>query len=146
MTRGACIVDSAEGLLGCRREGARIRSSGGNAIQECYCALVKKLPRFTIVDDKYDALKGASAMLLMTEWREFRSPDFERMRAVMKHSCIFDGRNQFDPRAYAPPDGPYAGVGRTMKVIGYRRGGLYRHARRAAPARPRRPRLSAWTI
>ena len=48
------------------------------------------------MNDKYDALQGASAMLLLTEWREFRNPDFDRMRTADEQPCIFDGRNQFD--------------------------------------------------
>lgn len=43
----------------------------------------------------YDALNGADALCLLTEWNEFRNPDFERMRLMMKHPVIFDGRNQY---------------------------------------------------
>jgi UDPglucose 6-dehydrogenase len=77
-----------------------------------FSAALGEAPRFSVVDDKYDALKGASAMLLLTEWREFRSPDFERMRAAMKQPCIFDGRNQFDPARLRATGWTYVGVGR----------------------------------
>ena len=47
-------------------------------------------------DGKYDALKGCDALILITEWKEFRSPDFERMKENLKAPVIFDGRNQYD--------------------------------------------------
>lgn len=55
--------------------------------------------------DPYSALQGADALLLLTEWREFREPDFNRMKTLLKTPLIFDGRNQYKP-AY-------------MKEIGY---------------------------
>jgi UDPglucose 6-dehydrogenase len=45
--------------------------------------------------NQYDALEGASALILVTEWSEFRNPDFERIAKVMKHPAIFDGRNVY---------------------------------------------------
>ncbi len=45
----------------------------------------------------YDALKEADAMILMTEWREFRRPDFEKIKDLLKNPIIFDGRNQYNP-------------------------------------------------
>ena len=50
----------------------------------------------TYCDNKYDALDSSDALLLITEWKEFRSPDFERMNTLLKQSVIFDGRNQYD--------------------------------------------------
>ncbi len=45
--------------------------------------------------DQYDAVKGASAIILVTEWSEFRNPDFERIYGLVKHPAIFDGRNVY---------------------------------------------------
>ncbi len=47
-------------------------------------------------DDKYSMLDGADAIVLVTEWKEFRSPDFNKMKNLLKTSIIFDGRNQYD--------------------------------------------------
>ena len=47
-------------------------------------------------ENAYDALKDADALLLITEWNEFRRPDFERIKSLMKTPIIFDGRNQYD--------------------------------------------------
>ncbi|WP_417067662.1 UDP-glucose dehydrogenase family protein [Niveibacterium terrae] len=44
-----------------------------------------------------DALEGADALVIVTEWKEFRSPDFERIRTVLKNPVVFDGRNLYDP-------------------------------------------------
>lgn len=46
--------------------------------------------------NSYEALKGANAMILLTEWNEFRYPDFEKMKKLMKEYVIFDGRNQYN--------------------------------------------------
>ena len=48
-------------------------------------------------DTLYDVFDGADAMLLMTEWNEFRHPDFNRIKQLMKTPVIFDGRNLYDP-------------------------------------------------
>jgi UDPglucose 6-dehydrogenase len=73
-------------------------------------ALMKQ--HLSIVDDKYDALEGASALVLITEWKEFRSPDFGRMRSLLAKPVIFDGRNQFDPSRLRADGWTYIGVGR----------------------------------
>jgi UDPglucose 6-dehydrogenase len=44
----------------------------------------------------YEALEGVDCLLLLTEWNEFRRPDFDRMKSLMKSPVIFDGRNQYD--------------------------------------------------
>jgi UDPglucose 6-dehydrogenase len=46
--------------------------------------------------NQYDALQNAAALIIATEWSEFRTPDFERMEKEIKHKIIFDGRNLFD--------------------------------------------------
>jgi UDPglucose 6-dehydrogenase len=50
-------------------------------------------------DNPYQALEGAEALLLLTEWREFREPDFDRVKQLMKTPLIFDGRNQYSKKA-----------------------------------------------
>jgi UDPglucose 6-dehydrogenase len=47
------------------------------------------------LDSKYTALTGCDAMILVTEWKEFRSPDFEEIKKRLKNPVIFDGRNQY---------------------------------------------------
>ena len=52
--------------------------------------------RVIYANNSYDALKDADCMLLLTEWNEFRRPDFDRVKGLMKSPVIFDGRNQYD--------------------------------------------------
>ncbi|GBD26574.1 UDP-glucose 6-dehydrogenase TuaD [bacterium HR30] len=60
----------------------------------------------------YDALRGADALLIVTEWNEFRRPDFDRMKQLMKHPVIFDGRNIYDPEDMQARGFIYYSVGR----------------------------------
>lgn len=62
--------------------------------------------------NQYDVLKGADALLLLTEWLSFREPDFERMKGLMKAPLIFDGRNQYNPATLARQGFTYICIGR----------------------------------
>ena len=63
-------------------------------------------------DNNYEALKGADALVLVTEWNEFRRPDFDRMRSLMRSPVVFDGRNIYDPARLREKGFVYYGVGR----------------------------------
>ncbi len=63
-------------------------------------------------EDPYDVLDGADALLLLTEWPQFRSPDFEKVQELLKEPIIFDGRNQYDPRRMADRGFTCHGIGR----------------------------------
>jgi len=54
-------------------------------------------PGFSLARNAYQAAEGADALAIVTEWQEFRSPDFDRLREVLKDPVIFDGRNLYDP-------------------------------------------------
>ncbi|MCP3164863.1 UDP-glucose dehydrogenase family protein [Myxococcus qinghaiensis] len=60
----------------------------------------------------YEALEGVDALFVVTEWNEFRHPDFERMKSLMKSPVIFDGRNVFDPVRIRELGFTYYGIGR----------------------------------
>lgn len=60
----------------------------------------------------YEALEGADALVLITEWNEFRTPDFEHMKQIMKTPVIFDGRNIFDLEKLRKMGFTYYGIGR----------------------------------
>ncbi len=65
-----------------------------------------------LVDEQYAALEGADALVLVTEWKPFRHPDFDRIKQIMKAPVIFDGRNQYDPAQLRPAGFEYTGIGR----------------------------------
>jgi UDPglucose 6-dehydrogenase len=68
--------------------------------------------RITYAATNYDALKGADALVIVTEWSEFRRPDFNRMRTLMKAPIIFDGRNLFTPDQMKQHGFTYYSIGR----------------------------------
>lgn len=63
-------------------------------------------------DNQYDALNGADALIIATEWNEFRTPDFEKITSLLKEKVIFDGRNLFDTAAMEHLGFHYESVGR----------------------------------
>jgi UDPglucose 6-dehydrogenase len=60
----------------------------------------------------YNAAEGADALALVTEWHEFRRPDFQRLRRVMRSPSLFDGRNMWDPTECKELGFEYVGIGR----------------------------------
>jgi UDPglucose 6-dehydrogenase len=68
--------------------------------------------RIGIVEDDYDALRGADALAVVTEWNEFRKPDFQRIKKLMKKPVIFDGRNIYNQEELRKIGFTYYGMGR----------------------------------
>ncbi|HVU84967.1 MAG TPA: UDP-glucose/GDP-mannose dehydrogenase family protein, partial [Puia sp.] len=64
--------------------------------------------------DQYDALSGSSALIVVTEWSEFRNPDFERISAMLKHPAIFDGRNVYALEKMQEQPFYYESIGRQV--------------------------------
>jgi UDPglucose 6-dehydrogenase len=67
-------------------------------------------------DRPYGALEQADALAVVTEWNEFRNPDFEVMRRLMRQPVIFDGRNVYDPSRMAALGFTYHGIGRSSVI------------------------------
>lgn len=68
--------------------------------------------RLTYSDDPLSSLDGADALVIVTEWKVFRSPDFDTVKAKLKQPLIFDGRNLYDPKAMAEMGFTYLPIGR----------------------------------
>jgi UDPglucose 6-dehydrogenase len=66
----------------------------------------------TYVSTNYDALPDADALVIVTEWNEYRNPDFKRMKAAMRAPVIFDGRNIYNPKEIQALGFTYTGIGR----------------------------------
>ena len=64
-----------------------------------------------------EALEGADALVVVTEWKAFRSPDFDRMRALLRHPVVFDGRNLFDPDRMQALGFEYFPIGRRAAAL-----------------------------
>jgi UDPglucose 6-dehydrogenase len=69
--------------------------------------------RVTFTNNNYDALNGADCLAIVTEWNEFRRPDFPRMKALMHEPIVFDGRNLFTPEQMKQHGFTYYSIGRT---------------------------------
>ena len=68
--------------------------------------------KVTYAAKSYDALRGADALAIVTEWHEFREPDFARMRKLMRTPVIFDGRNIYQPQQMKAHGFTYHSIGR----------------------------------
>ena len=71
---------------------------------------------FEVVENAEDVLRGADALAIVTEWKEFRSPDFERIKELLKQPVIFDGRNLYDPDFVKREGFQYFAIGRGDRV------------------------------
>ncbi|GAB6078664.1 UDP-glucose dehydrogenase family protein [Hydrogenobaculum acidophilum] len=78
------------------KRGAKIQAYDPVAMEQAKNFYLKDNPNVSYFNSKYDALNNADAMFLITEWKEFRSPDFEEMKKRLKNPIIFDGRNQYN--------------------------------------------------
>lgn len=107
--REAPSVVIIKGLL---KAGAKVRAhdpvANGNAAR-----IFKSEVKF--FEDSFDCLKDADALIVVTEWNEFRHPDFDRMKSLMKQPVVFDGRNIYDPISMKEKGFIYYGIGRGNK-------------------------------
>ncbi|MGH7466905.1 MAG: UDP-glucose dehydrogenase family protein [Longimicrobiales bacterium] len=104
--RAAPSLTVVEGLL---ERGAQLRVHDPEALdaaRELFGA------RVTYCQNNFDALAGADALLILTEWQPYRRPDLERMRALMRTPILFDGRNLFEPARMKEIGFEYYCVGR----------------------------------
>jgi len=76
--------------------GAKIKAYDPKAVNEAREYYLKGIENITYVSSKYDVLKDSDALVLLTEWKEFRSPNFVEMKIQLKTPIIFDGRNQYN--------------------------------------------------
>ena len=68
--------------------------------------------RLKYAETPMDALEGADALVIVTEWKEFRAPDFDQIKAVLKTPAIFDGRNMYVPSQVKAHGLEYYAIGR----------------------------------
>jgi UDPglucose 6-dehydrogenase len=96
--------------------GARVRAYDPVAMEEARRIYGARATEFTLCRSAYEAVEGADALVIATEWQEFRSPDFDRLKALMSDPLIFDGRNLYDPAVLARFGFTYYGIGRGKSV------------------------------
>ena len=93
------------------RRGATLQAYDPVAMPEARRVLAGT-PRLHFVDSQSAALEGADALLIVTEWKEFRTPDFDQIKAMLKQPLILDGRNLYEPALMQEFGIDYVGVGR----------------------------------
>jgi UDPglucose 6-dehydrogenase len=106
--REAPSLTVVEGLLDA---GATVRVHDPEALREARRYFDERVSYHEI---NYDALEGADALLILTEWNEFRRPAFARMKRLLKQPVIFDGRNLYEPADMAELGFVYHSIGRSL--------------------------------
>jgi nucleotide sugar dehydrogenase len=98
------------------RRGAAIRAFDPVAMPQARRRL-GATPRLEFAATAEEALQGCDALLVATEWLEFRSPDFDRLRATLREGVVFDGRNLYSPAAMKAAGLEYHAVGRALAEV-----------------------------
>jgi UDPglucose 6-dehydrogenase len=93
------------------RRGASVTAYDPVAMDEARRVL-RELPRVDFAGNAAQALEGADALLVITEWKEFKSPDFDGIRGTLKQPVVFDGRNLYDPALVKTFGIEYYAIGR----------------------------------
>ncbi len=96
------------------KEGAKVSAYDPEAMDNVKELLGKQID---YSDDAYSVLEGADALIIVTEWPEFRNPDFDRISRIMSAKVVFDGRNLFDPRHMIEMGYHYESIGRTGSKV-----------------------------
>jgi UDPglucose 6-dehydrogenase len=97
------------------RAGAKVRAFDPEA-REATHSLYGDRDDLVLCESEYAALSGADALVVVTEWKQFRSPDFERLRGALGDATIFDGRNLYEPAEVEAGGIAYYGIGRGRSV------------------------------
>ena len=93
------------------KRGAMIKAYDPKAMDMARKCYFKDNPLVKFSENKYEAVDGADAIVLVTEWKEFRSPDFEEITSRIKNKIIFDGRNQYNKKIMKDMDFEYYQIG-----------------------------------
>jgi UDPglucose 6-dehydrogenase len=99
--------------------GAKVRAYDPEARQEA-ARLYGQREDFVLCDEAYAALDSADALVIVTEWKAFWSPDFARIRATLRTPVVFDGRNIYEPSAVEAAGIAYYGIGRGRSIVASR--------------------------
>jgi len=99
-------------MEGLWRAGAKVQAYDPEAMAECN-RIYGERDDLRLCQKKYEALEGADALVVVTEWKEFGVPDFDLIKEKLSSPVIVDGRNLFDPELMAKKGISYIGVGRS---------------------------------
>ena len=110
------------------RAGARIHAHDPVAEDEARRVLAldladapSLLEKLQFIDKPMEALQGADALIIVTEWKAYRSPNWSALKTAMKATVIFDGRNLYDPKDIKSQEIEYHGIGRVVFDLNQRK-------------------------
>jgi UDPglucose 6-dehydrogenase len=109
--REAPAINIINGLL---EAGAKVQAYDPQALEVAHSIFGD---RISLVQDEYEAVQGADALLIVTEWNEFREPNYELVAKSLKSPVIFDGRNIYEPGKMAGLGFTYFSIGRPGKTV-----------------------------
>jgi len=107
--RESPAIEIAKKIL---EEGGTVNLTDPVATEKAKAVFKRKAGKIKFYENYYDSLKDADALILLTEWNEFRKPDFDKMKSLMKTPVIFDGRNIYNPKLLKEKKFVYYGIGR----------------------------------
>ena len=99
------------------KRGAAIQAYDPKAMDEARHFYLKDVPNITYHNSKYETLQQADAMILLTEWKEFRAPDFAELKIQLRQPIIFDGRNQYNDVQLQKMGFEYYQIGKVPTLI-----------------------------
>jgi UDPglucose 6-dehydrogenase len=101
------------------RRGATVKAYDPVAMPEARRVLegVNGMKGVSFVDNQTDALRGSDALVIVTEWKEFKSPDFDAIKSLLKQPTVFDGRNLYEPKLMQSLGIAYFGIGRGLALL-----------------------------
>lgn len=105
------FAPSIDIIASLQKEGVKIQAYDPQAMEKSK-ALFKNV---TFVKDPYAVCQGADALAVLTDWKEFKSLDLKKIKKLLKHPVVFDGRNLYDPAAMQKLGFDYYGIGRNSK-------------------------------
>jgi len=97
------------------RRGAAVKAYDPVAMPEAQRVL-EGMPRLSFVENQTEALRGSDALVIVTEWKEFKSPDFDAIKSLLKQALVFDGRNLYEPALMKAAGITYFGIGRGLQA------------------------------
>lgn len=107
--RESPAIEIAKKIL---EEGASLNLTDPVALEKAKLVLKKRTGKIKFFENNYESLRDVDALIIVTDWNEFRKPDFDKMKSLMKTPVIFDGRNIYNPRLLKEKKFVYYGIGR----------------------------------
>ena len=98
------------------KRGAKIKAYDPKAVIEAKEHYLKGIENIQYFESKDDVLIDSDELVLLTEWKEFRSPDFEKIKSLLKMPVIFDGRNQYNKFNLEEKGIEYYQIGRYLEI------------------------------